>query len=454
MRSTAASPSSAPSSAPGDAAAVRRLRILLWGINYTPETTGIAPFNTGLAEFLAEQGHEVEVVTAFPYYPQWRKQPADRGRLFRTQQIRGVTVHRCYLYLPGKVNALRRIVHELSFGLSSFVRVLTRRRADIYVVVSPPLGLGLFAWIATRLKRSRYVFHVQDLQPDAAVGLGMLRAGGFVRMLYGLERLAYRHAAAVSGIAPGMIEAFARKGVGRDRCILFPNWLRDSARARAAAGFRARQGIEPSHFLAVYSGNLGRKQGIEILLEAARLLAASAAHDPAAARVRILIVGAGAAREELEEKIARLALPNLRLLPLLDDGDYAAMLDEADAGLITQAAGTGGFFFPSKLLTVLHAGLPVLTVADAASELAHAVAHGGFGLNSPPDEPQMLADNLRRASADPRLCAALAEGTAWVERFDPALVLPQFARQLETIARPDLAASAAVAGAERAVARW
>ncbi len=415
-------------------------RVVIWGINYAPETTGIAPFNTELAEDLAAAGHPVEVVTAFAYYPQWKKAPEDRFRLYRTDRRNGIAVHRCFQYLPGKVTTLRRIFHELSFGVTSFLRVLSLPRADVYFVASPPLGLGFVAWLATRLKGSRYIFHVQDLQPDAAVGLGMLRKGAFVRALFWLERFAYSHAAAVSGISSGMIDAFRRKGVPAERCVLFPNWLRGAAPTageRGASTFRARHGVAADDFLAVYSGNLGHKQGIEILLDAAELLHRRSGSDPAASRVRILIVGAGAARESLEQQIASRRLPNLKMLPLLDDADYAAMLSEADVGLITQAAGTGGCFFPSKLLTVLRSRLPVVTVADDDSELAKAVAEGGFGLNSLPGHAEDLATNLERASGDPAVLTELKARTTWVDQFHPRHVLPQFRRRLAEIARGD-----------------
>lgn len=409
------------------------MRIVLWGINYHPEATGIAPFTTELAEFLGTKGHDVAVVTGFPYYPQWKKSRGDTGRLFRTERIGGTVVHRCWQFVPERVTTFRRIAHELSFVLMSFLRVLMLRRADIYFVVSPPLALGFFAWIASRLKSSRYVFHVQDLQPDAAVGLGMVSGGAFVSGLYALERIAYRHAAAVSGISHGMMESFARKGVPAERRILFPNWLRELSATPVARGdFRSRYCIPQSACLAVYSGNIGRKQGIDVLVEAAHRLSLAPLGDPAR-RVLILIAGAGAGREALDAAIKRLAPKNVLLLPLLDDEDYAAMLAAADVALITQAAGTGRFFFPSKLLSVLRAGLPVLAVADEESELALAVADGRFGVTVPPEAPDQLADALRTMGVDPAQMDEFAQRTNWVQRFRPSLVLPLFAQRLEAL---------------------
>lgn len=401
------------------------MKIILWGINYRPESTGIAPYNAELAEFLAGADYDVSVVTGFPYYPHWSKAPGD-CQLYRTEQINGVEVHRCSQYVPKRVSTAKRILHELSFGVSSLLRVLTLPRADVYVVVSPPLVLGFFAWVATVVKRSRYVFHVQDLQPGAAVGLGMVKGRGFIRMLYALERFAYRHAAAVSGISDGMMEEFRRKGVRARKRLYFPNWLRTSYTPAAMPGeFRRKFGIPPDDLLAVYSGNLGRKQGIDVLLEAAARIGSQG--------ITLLIAGAGAEREALAERVAELNLPQLRLLPLLSDDDYGAMLLDADLGLITQASGTGRFFFPSKLLSLLQARVPVVTVADRDSELARAVVEGRFGVNIEPDSADELAATLIALRTDVERRERLRERTRWVQRFSPSIVLPQFARQLEEL---------------------
>ena len=182
--------------------------IVLWGINYSPEVTGIAPFNRGMCRFLAARGHQVSMVAGFAYYPVWRKAVGDRRRLFRTDVVEDIPVHRCWQYVPARATALRRILHELSFGAVSFLRVLSLPRADLYIVVSPPLILGPLAWLACWLKRSRYVFHVQDLQPDAAVGLGMMKENGILtQALHRMAAQAYRHASMVSGISPAMMRA-------------------------------------------------------------------------------------------------------------------------------------------------------------------------------------------------------------------------------------------------------
>jgi len=407
------------------------MKIILWSINYAPEPTGIAPYNRELAEFLASRGHDVSAVTTFPYYPQWRKEPGDLRRWHRAEVVGAVHVHRCWCYVPAVATSFRRILHELSFGVVSALRLIALPRADVYVVVSPPLGLGFFAWVVTALKGSRYVFHVQDLQPDAAVRLGMIRQSWLVRALYGLERLAYAKAMAVSGISKGMIAAFQRKGVPAGKCVLLPNWLRLAVptRGRDRAADRRSFGVAPDAMLAIYSGNLGRKQDLDVLIKAAALIPAG---RPA---LHVIIAGFGAARADLEACLREHPYGGVELLPLLDDDRYAALLNAADVALITQAAGTGQFFFPSKLLSVLAAGLPVVAVADVASELARAVRSGEFGVVVSPGNAAGLAIVLHDLAQSRGQLTGWAEHTDWVQQFSREAILPRFENMLLMAAR-------------------
>jgi colanic acid biosynthesis glycosyl transferase WcaI len=417
------------------------MKITLWGINYAPESIGIAPFNRDLCEYLAGRGHEVTAVTAFSYYPHWRKESGDRGRWHRAESAGGVGVHRCWCYVPAVATTWRRMLHELSFGLVSTLRILALPRADVYLVVSPPLALGFFAWLATTLKRSRFVFHVQDLQPDAAVGLGMVRRGWLVRALYALERLAYAKAAVVSGISEGMMIAFRRKGVPPAKCVLLPNWLRLAAgspgEAKTRAEARRHFGIPDGTLLAVYAGNLGRKQSLEILIEAAFLLRARPRSGEA--DIRVIIAGDGAARPGLEASLRAHPGTGVQMLPLLSDEDYALLLSAADVALITQAVGTGQFFFPSKLLSVLAADLPVVAVADEDSELSRAVWAGGFGVTVQPGDAVGLAAILRSLGESSGQLAVWASHTGWVGQFSRESILPRFEHMLlSATRRPDL----------------
>lgn len=433
------------------------MKVTVWGINYAPEQTGIAPFNAALCEHLAKQGHQVVMVTGFPYYPEWRKREADHGVLFRSEVQNGVTVERCWLYVPNIVGALGRMLHEATFVLVSLIRVLMLARPDLLVVVSPPLPLGVAAWFAGLVKRAPFVFHVQDLQPDAAVGLGMVRPGLLTRFLYRMESFAYSRARRVSGISAGMLRKFREKRVSLEKLILFPNGFKLPIELPAGGLFRARHSIGDDVFLVVYSGNLGVKQGLEVLVEAARLLGKWGSADKwngessvgvASRLVKIVISGDGSRRAHLEELIKKHDLANVLLLNLQPEASYREMLADADCSVITQQEGTGSYFFPSKLLPSLAIGKPVVTVADEYSELAKATNEGRFGVNIPPNRPEALANAFCALAKDrfPRSPdgSVLAEGCGewrdmgqaalvFVERFEMTRVLAGFEKELELL---------------------
>ena len=402
------------------------MRVIVWGINYAPEFAGIAPHNVALCEFLDAEGHDVEMVTTFAYYPTWRKSAEDCGRLYRTDVLSGIPVHRCWHFVPARVSALKRILHEASFVLTSALCALFLGAPDVYVVVSPPLLLGMAAWLVGKLKRAPFLFHVQDMQPDAAVGLGMLKANWFTRALYGLESFAYRKAARVSGITPGMLESFRKKGVPEWKLIYFPNTielLNDTSLPERGA-FRRRHGFASDDFLAVYSGNLGVKQGLDILLETAPLLS-----DP---RIRLVICGDGAQRATLAARVGEMKLTNLRLVPF--EEDYRALLIDADICFITQQVGSGNSFFPSKLLRLLAEARPIVAVSAPESELAIALRQGGFGVNVPPGRPEELAALLDSLAKDPeRLWIYGASGRRYVEQFEKSRVMRGFAQELRAL---------------------
>jgi colanic acid biosynthesis glycosyl transferase WcaI len=405
------------------------MRVVVWGINYAPEITGIAPHNVALCEFLDARGADVEMVTTFAYYPAWRKSPQDRHFLFRDDVINGVPVHRCWHFVPARVSAWKRIIHEATFVLTSTLRALSLERPDVYVIASPPLLLGMAAWFVSKVKRAPFVFHVQDLQPDAAVGLGMLQTGWFTRALYWLEAFAYKHATRVSGISQEILDAFRRKGVPEQMLILFPNSVALPSDAEIPSGgkFRVKHGFAAGQFLAIYAGNLGVKQGLDLLLDAAELLGS-------AENIRVVIAGDGAARESLEKDAKARNLTNVSMLPLQFGEDYKELLVDADVSLITQQSGSGNAFFPSKLLVTLAYASPVVTVADEESALARVVKEGGFGRNLPPGKPQELANTFRKLAQDRQLLRDWGQtGREYVKRFELQRVLGDFFAQLESL---------------------
>jgi colanic acid biosynthesis glycosyl transferase WcaI len=399
------------------------MRILLWGVNYFPEELGIAPFNTGLGEYLTRAGHEVEMLTTFPYYPMWEKKAGDSWKLYRTDAVSGVRVHRCWHFVPRRPTGLKRILHEASFVISSTLRALMLDKADVMVVVSPPLLLGAGGWLVGRLKGMRHVLHIQDLQPDAAVGLGMLDWGWFIDVLRKLERFSYNKAARVSVISEGMLGTL--KGRGIERLVYFPNWIRTKGKKMERGLFRRQMGIGEKEFVMLYSGNIGVKQGLDLVAEAAKRVA----------DVQLLICGDGAARPAIEELIAARRMRNVKLLPLQPEEDYRQMMVDADVCVISQRPGSGASSFPSKLLSCVALGKPILAVADEDSELARVVREEGLGVSVAP-EVEKIADVMRGLLQvnKERLEQWGRNGRGDVRRFEEGRVLGEFEGVLREVA--------------------
>jgi colanic acid biosynthesis glycosyl transferase WcaI len=400
------------------------MRILHLGINYWPDETGIAPFATGRCEYLAARGHEVAACAGPPYYPQWRVPDSYRGRLFSRDEQSGVTVLRSWMYVPHKPTSLRRVLHEGSFVCSSFVRALGSRRPDLLFVTSPPLGLAVNAIALSRLWRVPYVLHVADLQPDAAVELGMLAEGRFSRTLYRLEAAAYRNATLVSTLTEAMRRRIVAKGVPSEKVALFSDWV-DPQLFSIAPPEESQEATLKSPFTAAHFGNMGVKQGLDVMLEAAKL-----SRDDS--RVVYLLVGDGAARPTLESKARELNLPNLRFLPFQPHDRFLDLLAQSDVCLVTQQRTVGDLVFPSKVITLLAAARPVIASVGARSEVARVIAESGAGLTVAPENPRALADAVMRLRADHALSARMGRAgrTYAIDRWERETVLKSTEQKL------------------------
>jgi colanic acid biosynthesis glycosyl transferase WcaI len=412
------------------------MRILVLGINYWPEDTGIAVFNTGRCEYLAARGHDVTMCTGFPYYPAWRVPGRYRGSVLQREHRNGVTVLRSYLYVPTRVTAARRVIHEASFIASSFVRAMASRGPDVLLTVSPPLGLAVTSALLSRMWRIPYVFHVPDLQPDAAVDLGMLPSGRLARGLYAVERLAYHRAALVSTLTEAMRQRIISKGIASEKVVRFPDWadpsLFDVPAGRAGGQrFREEFGLG-DRFLVVHAGNMGVKQGLDVVLEAA-------ARSRDRTDVMYLLVGDGAMRPVLRARARVLCLPNLHFLPLQPRERFLDMLAAADVCLVTQQRVVADIVFPSKVVTLLAAARPVVASLNSSSEVARVMSKAGAGVVVPPEDAGALVEVILRLRDDPATRRSMVErGRAYARaHWDRDRILLQMEAELLGLARRD-----------------
>lgn len=408
------------------------MKVLVYGINYAPELTGIGKYTGEMAHWLGQNGHQVRVVTAPPYYPEWRvKAPYHAMRYVSEHGTSGgLTVWRCPLWVPSKVSGLKRLPHLASFALSSLPVMLRQVfwRPDVVWVAAPALMCAPAAWLVARLCGARVALHIQDFEVDAAFELGLLKNGVLRRLALACERLLLSRFDRVSTISPRMLELAGKKGVAAEKRLLFPNWV-DLCAVPAqplgsfgARAYREELGIPADAVVALYSGNMGTKQGLEILPEVAGLLAAKCPG------LVFVFCGQGVGRAAFEAACA--GLGNVRLLPLQPAGRLGDLLAMADIHLLPQRADAADLVMPSKLTGMLASGRPVVATAHPGTGVAEVVKHCGCVV--PPESADELAVAIVRLAqdADLRMACGRAARKYAEEHLDREVVLQRYESEL------------------------
>lgn len=375
------------------------MKILLYGINYSPELTGIGKYSGEQARWMAGQGHEVRVVTAPPYYPQWQVGEGYSAWRFCTELDAGVRVIRCPLYVPRQPTGLTRLLHLASFSASSMLAVLAQLRwkPDLVVLVVPTLFCAPQALLLAKLSGARSVLHIQDYEVDAMFGLGIGGGSLLRRVAFGVERWLLRRFDRVSTISTGMLDKARGKGVLGKRLVFFPNWS-ETARFRHVPRSRAlleRLGVAPGTRVLLYAGNIGEKQGLELILEAAQ------AHAERADLV-FLIVGQGTGKARLLERVEHAGLRNVLFAPLQAYDALPALLASADAHLVIQKRGVADAVLPSKLTNILAVGGNAIITADPGTTLGRLCEeHPGIAVLIEPESVAALNAGIERVLALP-----------------------------------------------------
>jgi len=368
-------------------------------------------------------------LTSFPYYPHWKIDANYEGKPpFMVEVINGVRVIRSPILLPGfRKSAFRRILFDSSIAITTLMASAAVGGVDTVICVSPPLQLGLTAWLVARLRRARFLLHLQDLVPDAALSVGLMRDGNAVRFARGLERFVYSRAQRITVVSQGFVDNLVSKGVAEAKLQLLPNWV-DTGRFKSTSmpAVRAALGAGDGDTLVLYTGNMGAKQGLETVVDAASELADE--------RVMLTFVGDGNRRPELESRAARLGLNNVRFVPL--QTDLPGTLAAADLLVLAQRGQVVDSVAPSKLLSYMAAGKPIVAAVNKYSEAGRLVREADCGIVVPPDDPVALAAALRHYRNCPEEYSGLGEaGRRHVaEYYERSHILEQWSKLVD--ARP------------------
>tara|TARA_B110000459_G_scaffold204030_1_gene263599 strand:- start:1107 stop:2315 length:1209 start_codon:yes stop_codon:yes gene_type:complete len=341
------------------------MKLLIYGINFTPELTGIGKYSGEMAEWLGDQGHDVRVITAPPYYPEWSIHE-EYVNFYSCITSKNMTVIRCPLYVPSKPTALKRLLHLMSFSISSFLPVIGSVfwKPDIVILVVPTLFCSVQTLILSKLVGAKSVVHIQDYEVDAMFDLSIAKKGLFKEIPYWLEKKILNSFQMVSTISKGMMHRASQKGIEDKKLLFFPNWAEVDRfeNQNKDKQFLSDLGINPEKKIVLYSGNMGEKQGLEAVIYAADLMRGKT-------DLQFIMVGEGIVKANIEKLAGELNLQNISFFPLLPYSMLPQLLASADCHLVIQKKGAADAVLPSKLTNILAVGGNAVITASPSTTL-------------------------------------------------------------------------------------
>jgi colanic acid biosynthesis glycosyl transferase WcaI len=385
------------------------MKFLIYSVNFAPDLVGIGKYSGEMAAWLAQQGHTVHAVVAPPYYPMWKRRADYPAAGYQQESWQGIKIWRAPLWVPRSPSGLTRILHLLSFAITS-IPIMLRHIAwhpDVILCVAPAFVCAPVGLLTARLSGAQAWLHIQDFEIDVAFEMGLLKGKLLQKLVLGMERWLLRRFDSVSSISNRMVERLFKKGVPRERIQLFPNWV-DMSRIfplNAESGYRKQLNIGRDTVTVLFSGSLGGKQGLMVIPEVAKLLAER--QD-----VVFVICGDGVMKPRLEEAAA--GLPNVRFLPLQPSERLGELLGMADLHLLPQSPTAQDLVLPSKLSGMLASGRAVIATCNQGTELESVVSKCGVVV--PPEDPPALAQAIIRLADDRAMRVELGRrARAWAE---------------------------------------
>ena len=370
------------------------MKILIYSANFAPEPTGIGKYSGEMAEWLAAQGHEVRVVAAPPYYPSWQLAEGYAWPPYRTETWKGCTVYRAPLWVPRNPGGLKRVLHLASFSLTSLPVMLRQWawRPDVVLTVAPSFMCSPLGWLTARATGASAWLHVQDFEVDVAFSMGLFKGRASRRVVRTLESFMMRRFDAVSTISGRMLDLLRTKHVPTERCHFFPNWV-DIQHIKPLTGvssYRQQLGIPEHAVVCLFSGSLGRKQGLMVIPEAAQKLSTRV-------DIHFVVCGDGVMKPELAHAASQ--LDRFHLLPLQPLERLPDLLGLADIHILPQSPEAEDLVLPSKLTGMVSSGRPIIATCNPDSEIASVVSQ--CGLVVPPENAPALAQAILQLADAP-----------------------------------------------------
>ena len=378
-----------------------RKRVLLLSLVFPPDAVSTAQLFGELVEDLVQRGWDVTVVTTTPHYRPdpirpFRQSARRRwGGLIYSSSFAGAAVF--HAAMPRKDKSIaKRLAGWLGFHMLSIaIAAIEVGRVDVVLAPSPPLTIGIAAWLIGLVKGAPFIYNVQELYPDIAVALGVIRQGHFLRLLHAVERFVYARAYAITTIAPRMRARIQARVSDPSKVLVIQNFVDTGAiSARPRDNPFAREFGLDSQFVVMYLGNMGPAQGLDTLLEAAALTAGDS-------RIRYVFVGDGVSRSNLERLATTKQLSNVLFVPQQPYARVPDIYGSCDLCVVSLASGAAGDAVPSKVYRIMAAERPVLVIADPDSDVARVVIDAQAGIVAKSGDAESLAAAIVRAAAHP-----------------------------------------------------
>lgn len=370
------------------------MRLVVLCPHFVPDVAPTGIVMTRVVEELAARGNDIEVITSLPWYRQHRIEPGYEGRLVRYEDTPWGRIARVHPFpAEDKRDIMRRAAGFVGFTAIATVIGARGGEVDGVLAVSPPLTLGLAGWPVARMRKAPFVFNVQDVYPDAAIQLGVLKDRRVIAAAQAVERFCYRRADAVTVLSEDLRDNVAAKIADPRKVRVVPNFV-DTERIRPGPrenDYRHTHGLS-GKTVVMYAGNVGLSQSLDIVIESAAALS----YDP---DLVFVVNGQGAARHDLERRAA--GLSNVRFVDAQPPELVPELLRAADIHLVPLKRGLARASVPSKTYSILAAARPLIASVDEGSEVARLLERSGAGIAVPPEDAEALTKAIVRMLESP-----------------------------------------------------
>ncbi len=400
------------------------MNITIISNNYYPEDSGIGLYSTGMAEFLAKN-HNVKVITAMPYYPQWEiyTEYKDKSN-FYSETINNVEVLRFKQYTPKKPTFLKRIFQMCHFFIGSIVNVFKIKKNDVVIVVMPFTISIIIGRLVKLFKGGKLFVHVQDFEFDAAFETGLSKKSGVLaKLIFHVERFLLNRADSITTISFGMLKKLETKT--SSPTSYFPNWI-DYSKINPKKA-KPNKLFDPSKFNILYSGNIGAKQDWDFFIDFVKAC-------QEINKVHIYLIGEGAKREEVVEKIKNYS--NCTYFPPVRYEELNDLLCNADLHVLFQKSTVVDTVMPSKILGMMASAKPSIVTGHKESEVKHnfEISNGGFYYYSDNKLNQIMAE-INHLIDSPKDSVEIGENARKfiIEKFSMDKILYDLKEKIELI---------------------